>query len=150
MNRATRNTFRVDMIIQGVVLFPMLFAYTIGLALDFAIFGLFAQFFVGGVQLLSAAIHAVRFNDHKRRNYLIGALAYLAVLLFGGTTLVQLDFLPQQALGVLGFMGLLIVPTCMAVWYFFQTWKDGQVLAVAPLPTDTDNEDLLDDMFIKD
>lgn len=144
MNYATKKTYQLDLILQGIVYVPMMLCYGLGLVEQgFLILGALLQLFVGAVQVISGAVHTVKFADELHRKYFIGAIGYLAFLFLGG---------------VVGYFGhifmigfLFVIPVGIATWYYYTTWQAYKNAALGEEKVTNlkiGAEDVLDDVWM--
>lgn len=151
MIQPTKNTYQNDLILQGLFYFPMMAFYLIGfLSSEFFILGALVQFFVGVVQVLSGAFHAVRYEDKQHKNYFIFAIGYLMFLFLGGMLLSSLHTY-YPGFEMIGLFFLFIVPPGIATWYYRLTWeayKNADIGIGRKLSKETFQEDILDDAML--
>jgi hypothetical protein len=114
MSTATKSTYRKDLTAQFLYV-PMMGFYLLGIiSLEFIILGVILQFFVGVAQILSGVIHIYYFDDSFHKKYLTGSLSYLLFLYIAVSTGVNWPVLITI---------LFIIPTGIATWYIYKTWK---------------------------
>lgn len=118
MNQVTKQTYRIDLILQGIVYFPMILFDVLGFVESgFFILGALLQFCVGVIQVLSGAFHSIRYQDDTHKRYFMGAIGYLAFLFLGGTAM---NMMGGPEILIIPF--LFIVPIGIATWYYRLTW----------------------------
>ena len=150
MNRPTKEIYHSDLVFQGLFYFPMMCSYLIGIIIEpgALMLGLFIQFFVGVIQVLSGLFHSIRYKDKEHQYYLGVAIACLALLFVGKMFLGMIYFWGEEALIVLF---LFIIPVGIATWYYRLTWrayKRVDAVLEEVYPTKPFQEDILDDVLL--
>jgi glucan phosphoethanolaminetransferase (alkaline phosphatase superfamily) len=103
----------------------------------FFILGVLLQFLVGVIQVTSGFYYVVKYQDKFHKKYLSVALIYIAFL-----------FLVSNAFKVPSFIliiMLFIIPTGIASWYFYRTWKNQE--STDQYSNKEFQEDILDDLI---
>ena len=138
MQYPNKNTYRNDLILQGLVYLPMMLCYILGfIENSLYIFGVLLQFLVGFIQVGSGFYYVVKYQDKFHKKYLSIALIYIAFL-----------FLVSNAFKVSSFfliIMLFIIPTGIASWYFYRTWKNHE--STDQYSNKEFQEDILDDLM---
>jgi hypothetical protein len=138
MQFPTKNIYRNDLILQGLVFLPMIFCYILGfLEIRFYFFGVLLQFLVGSIQLGSGTYYVLKFQDKFHKKYLSIALIYIVNLFL----VCNIFDLPSFILIII----LFIIPTAIGSWYFYRTWenhKNAQRYSIKEF-----QEDILDDII---
>ena len=150
MSRPTKQTYKNDLTFQGLFYLPMMFLYVVGFIVPGAFFlGMILQFFVGISQVLSGAIHSVRYEDKVHKRYFMLAIGYLAFLFLGGMFLESMAF---RATEVLLLFFLFVIPVGIATWYYRLTWlgyKNADTAFSDGYQDQPFQEDILDDVLFQ-
>jgi len=152
MKRRSHTDYQTSLILQGVVLFPTIFFYLVTVLItgDVFIFGLIFQFLLGVTQVLSGLRGAISFQDQKRAKYTMGAVSYVIglIVFFNMNHEVLISHAFQKAVWI---TMVLIIPVGIAIWYYWETWKDKKLAEQLEKGTAIQKvayqEDLLDDMM---
>jgi len=115
MKTPTQSTLQLDAILQGLLIIPMLIFYSpylVGAESENLIIGLFLQFFLGLLQLISASTRVARHQCKIREKYLSVAIPYVVFLVIAGNIGSPL----VNKVSIIIFM--FIIPCCIALWYW--------------------------------
>lgn len=150
MNRPSKQTYHNDLVFQGLFYFPMMLSYLIGIIFerDVLMLGLFIQFFVGVIQVLSGLFYSIRYQDKAHQNYLTIAIGYIAFLFLGSIGFVDVYFWGAEALIILF---LFVIPVGIATWYYplsWQAYKKADDLIDEEYTNQPFQEDILDDVLL--
>jgi hypothetical protein len=150
MNRPTKQTYHSDLVFQGLFYFPMMLSYLIGIIFEpgMLILGLFLQFFVGVIQVLSGLFHSIRYQDKAHQNYLKIAISYIAFSFLGGMGFGNMYFGGGEVL--IGLF-LFLIPVGIATWYYRLTWqayKKVDAIIDEEYTNQSFQEDILDDVML--
>jgi len=140
----------VDLVIQGLLIFATTFLAlgTLVSTGESAIFLGFALLGLGGWQLGSGVIMGIILKDNLRAKYFFGSVAYLIII--SGVGSLSLKFGKYTEI-FLGSIFIVIIPLCIAFWYFNLTKsaleKLNQLGEVVKYPDDLENVLDSDEIF---
>ena len=140
----TREAYKKDLLFQSFVLIPLVFSglITLTISYDLLILGFLCLFFVGIIQTASCIYHAFiqKVEFHK---------VYFRYIVFYFFLLIVCSLFSLFNSMLIGTLYIFVLPTVMALYYYYKTWLFRKKAIQKGLPPEHFNEDILDDKLFK-